>query len=70
MEANKENIEKLKGLGFKENNSKKLVYKDITANMLLEGEYISFKYDGKSLPMIQKVESIKKIIEGIYEYKF
>lgn len=33
-------------------------------------DYISFKYEGKSLPIISEIKSIEKIIQGIYEYKF
>lgn len=70
MVNTKENIEGLKQIGFKEVNSKKLIYEDIVAYMPLEGEYISFKYNGKQFPIIDKVESIEMIIKGIYEYKF
>lgn len=37
---------------------------------IIYGEYITFKYCGKELPIIDKIESIEKIIQGIYEYKF
>lgn len=70
MVNTKENVEGLKRIGFKEINSKKLTYEDIVAYMPLEAEYISFKYEGKQFPIINKVESIEKIIKGIYEYKF
>jgi hypothetical protein len=70
MKNIKENVEGLKKIGFKEVNSKKLIYEDIVAYMPLEGEYISFKYDGKRLPIIDKVKSIEMLIKGIYEYKF
>jgi len=70
MVNTKENIEGLKQIGFKEVNSKRLIYEDIVAYMPLEGEYISFKYYGKQFPIIGKVESIEMVIKGIYEYKF
>ena len=70
MKNTKENIEQLKQIGFKEVNTKKLIYEDILAYMPLEGGYIDFKYDGKRLPIISKVESVEMIIKGIYEYKF
>jgi len=68
MEATKENIEALKELGFKESKKGQYVYMDIKVTTFQD--YLSFFYCGKSLPIISKVESIKKIIQGIYEYKF
>lgn len=70
MIANKKNINKLKELGFKKLNPRKYVFKDLIAYLPLEGEYIFFKYNGKDLPIINNIKSIKKIIEGIYEYIF
>jgi hypothetical protein len=69
MKTTTKNIEQLKQLGFKEINPKKLVYKDVTAYMPLDGTYIFFKYCGKELPIISEISTIKKLLEGIYEYE-
>lgn len=68
MEATKENIDGLKKLGFKENKKGQYFYMDLKCNEF-KG-HLFFKYDSKDLPLIQEVESIDKIIQGIYEYKF
>jgi len=68
MKATKENIKALKELGFKESKKGQYTYMDINATTFQE--YLSFFYCGKSFPIISKVESIEKIIKGIYEYKF
>ena len=70
MKATKENIEGLLQLGFKEVNKKKYIYEDLVAYIPLQGEYLSFKYGKEKLPIINTIASIKKLIEGIYEYKF
>ena len=67
MTATAENIEALKELGFNEFKKGKFIYMDLRAYIFQD--YIFFKYDGRDLPLIDKIESIKKIIEGIYEYK-
>jgi hypothetical protein len=53
MEATKENIEELKKLGFRETRKNKFVYMDVTATSW-EG-YLSFKYSGKDIPIINKL---------------
>lgn len=69
MIASVENIEQLKQIGFKEVKEGKIYkFRDVVAKE--SGGYLSFYYDSKSIPIINKIESVKKIIEGIYEYMF
>jgi len=68
MKATKENIESLKELGFKEIKKGTYVFMDVKA--IVSDVYLSFYYLGKSFPIISKIESVEKIIQGIYEYKF
>lgn len=68
MLVTNQNIKSLIDLGFKE--IKKETYAYIDIKTTIYGAYITFKYCGKELPIIDKIESIEKIIQGIYEYKF
>lgn len=52
-------------LGFtKRKGSHHYFYKDISAKHF--GDYFFFRYCGKDLPTSSNLESLKKLIEGIY----
>ena len=68
MEASRHNIDDLKKIGFQYFKKETFIFMDIKAK--ISGGYLFFSYKEKSLPIIQKIDSVKKIIEGIYEHMF